>query len=160
MNLKQTAIHLDTTKIENLEYIGRSIKSPTQTEYNKAYAEEIVRQKIANSKLPHEIFSIDFPYKIAQEEGEIFLMISPELMVQDTSKNQIEQYSSKIKRRLPENNLGIIYFLPFQMNGDRIREIFQRNLEVRFVNLPYNQNSLERRFRESNKARELVSITR
>jgi hypothetical protein len=146
MNLKQLAKRLESTKIDNLEDIARSISVSTQEEFNEQYAFEIARQKLDELGLSYQEFSYDFPYMITQGEG-ILVGVAPTSIVPDTRKNKIKNYTNKIKPKVADYE-GIIQFLPFQMNGKNVRATLESELDIAFVNMPYDGRSLERRFRQ------------
>jgi hypothetical protein len=152
MNLNKIATLLEATQIQNLEDIAKEVArvSPARTQecFDRIYAMEIVRQKLKNSGLAYQQFRDDFPYVI-KKEGEIIVCVSP-CMVSEPRKNAVASYARKTKKQL-SGYQEMILFLPFQMNGTYVREIIQsefldRESAVGFVNLPYNQKALERRF--------------
>ncbi len=146
MNLKQLATRLESANIDNLETIARSIEAESQEDFDDNYALEIVRQKLDELGLSYQEFSYDFPYLINEGEG-MLVGVSSKAILPDVRKNKIKNYTNKIKPKIQEYE-GIIQFLPFQMNGKKVRENLARELDIAFVNLKYDSGSLERRFRQ------------
>jgi len=149
MNLRQIAARIENTRIDNLESIARQISASSQTEYNTNYALEITRQKIEGSGMRyhrHRDSTEGFHY-IIEENGGILVGVSAELIVPDTRKSSLMNYTRKIRSRL-NGHSGLVHFLPFQMNGKEVRAVLERELDIALINLPYDHGSLERRYRQ------------
>jgi hypothetical protein len=146
MNLKQIAARLDSTRIENLEVIAQKISASDQQEYSARFAREISRQKLQHSNMPFQAASGDFPFTINLDVG-IYVGVSPGTILLQMGKSSLVRYSKQLASYLPKG-AGIVQFLPFQMNGRNVRSILEKELDVAFVNLPYDAGSLRRRFLE------------
>ncbi|MFT4310838.1 MAG: hypothetical protein ACMXYC_04350 [Candidatus Woesearchaeota archaeon] len=146
MTLLQIANTLSAARIENLEQIAKRIRADTQAEYNQKFVQEIVRQKILNSEYASTHHSDTYPYKITEDDGSALVAIAPEEILPDTRNNELKKFIRETKEDL-EGYLGLIQFLPFQMNGNPLRANLQKQLPIQFVNMPYNKRDMERRFR-------------
>ncbi|MBW3021208.1 hypothetical protein KY334_07975 [Candidatus Woesearchaeota archaeon] len=136
MNLKEMAIQLNQVKIDNIEDIAKKVTSDFFDNYMQNVANEVVRQKLENSSFYYEEDFGLFPYRI----GGINVDIVHNEM--DSSKSMVLRYTRKRK------GYDILLFTPFQMNGNKVRSVIERELSVSFVNLPYDYKSIERRFRQ------------
>lgn len=151
MGLKQIASLLNGTTIENLEDIARNIRAHSQAEYSEKFALEIARQKLEKSGVAYTAYNGEFQYFIREnglrEKGYILVGVSPGLIIPDTRKNALVAYAKKLRQSL-NGCSGLIQFFPFQMNGKDVRAILEKEIYIAFINLPYDQKSLERRFRQ------------
>ncbi|MEK6961383.1 MAG: hypothetical protein AABX47_09515 [Nanoarchaeota archaeon] len=148
MNLRQIAAQIKNTRIENLESIARQITASSQTEYNNNYSIEIARQKLEGSGMRYHQHrpNSGFHYIIEENDG-ILVCVSAEMIIPDTRKSSLLNYTRKIKTHLGGHS-GLIHFLPFQMNGKEVRAILERELDIALINLPYDRAALERRYRQ------------
>ncbi|MGM5488470.1 MAG: hypothetical protein ACQESG_05965 [Nanobdellota archaeon] len=144
MELKEIAKKLESTNIQKLEYIASQISAHSQAEYSHKFSDELVRQKLENSQFPYEHFSSEYPY-LLENEGGILIGVSPGLMITDSRKRSLKRFAQELKRDTKDYS-GLIQFLPFQMNGKQVRTNLEKELDIAFVNLPYDQKGLERRF--------------
>jgi len=73
--------------------------------------------------------------------------VSPRLAVPQSVNSQVERHIRDLRTRSQEY-AGIIHFLPFLMNGKKLRGKVERELRkpIAFVDLSHNTDSLERKF--------------
>ena len=146
MNLTDISARLESARIDNLEKIARHVSASRQEDFNSMLAKMIVEQKLEESGLSYEPFYGEFPYVI-NENGGAVVSVAPELVIPDQRKNAVQKYARQIRREMDDNS-GVIQFMPFQMNGKKLRNYLKDELPIQFVNLPYDKKSLERRFYE------------
>ncbi len=150
MSLKQIVARLESTSIDNLEEIARGIRAEDQQEYADLFAQTIVQQKIERSGIPYQEGFGGFPY-VLQGDQNILVRLSAGLIIPDTRKSSLEVYAKRVNgqmERSPDRYSGLIHFLPFLINGKAVRAVLEREMNVTFINLPYDERSLERRFRQ------------
>lgn len=149
VNLRPFATRLEAIAVKQ-EEIAKTIQARSQEQFDSSFTLEIVRRKLEMSKLVFQEQSYsDFPFLIKSGNG--FLVgVTPRKLLEDERKNQMNMYCNKIKSRFDDfkNSSGIIMFLPYLMNGNTLRDELYRQLPIGFVNLCYDNNSLERRFRQ------------
>lgn len=154
---KKIISKIESTKIDSHKQIALNVPSET---FVQDFSKEIVKQKINKNNsltlLQNRLLSnSNFPYMIYDGEDFYLVKIEPEKMEKE-NKKQIKSYASKLKNDLERiekaikiKTKGIIYFTPFLLNGKKKRDVFSQNLPIRFVNLHYDENSLERRIEEN-----------
>lgn len=147
LDLQGVAKRLDSSKIDNLEYIASQIRASNQSEYNHIFAFEISRQKLLSVNSQANEVSDPFPCKISGTFGEIAVSIAPENIADDLRKSSIDRLARKLNNNL-QSYCGLIQFLPFQLNNRNVRDILGKKVNVAFVNLPYDQRGLVRRFNQ------------
>lgn len=148
MTLKQLETILVAARIENLEAIARSISASNQSDYDLLYATEIARQKLRNSGLKVNEIHGNFPFEAEYQGLKYLVAVSPRIVVPDLN-SQVQRYARSL-RSASQDYEGIIQFLPFLMNGKKLRDKIEKEIRkpIAFVDLSYNSDSLERRFGE------------
>ncbi len=148
MSLKKLVSRLDGTPVKH-EEIAKMISAKSQVEFDKLFALELTRKKLDLSNVSYNDSESEFPFLVDQDESYI-VGISPRELMVDTRKSTILKYSRSLKSKCDnfKTHEGIILFLPYMMNGNKIRQSLEKEIPVAFVNLGYDSNSLERRFRK------------
>ena len=148
-NLRNLATILEAKAVKQ-EEVAKTIRARSEEEFAKQFAFELVRRKLELTKLAFEQQSDDdFPFLIKLDKGHL-VGVTPRKLFEKESGNQIDMYCDRVKSKFDDfkNSSGIIMCLPYMMNGKTLREGLYRQLPIGFVNLGYDNNSLERRFRQ------------
>lgn len=149
LDLRKLATRLEAIAVKQ-EEVAKTIQARSQEQFDRLFAYTIVRRKLELSKLGfEEQEDTNFPFLIKQDKGFIVGVTSRNLL-KDERKNQVNLYCNKVNSNNDnfKNISGIVMCFPYLMNGNTLREELYRQLPIAFVNLGYDKNSLERRFRE------------
>jgi hypothetical protein len=132
---------LNGAPADKINVIGKSLSASSVHDYANKLAHEYTRQKVKNTKLPFEqlgeAYVLDDTYFVLTSSGQI---------QNDLNKSSIVQYARNLRAQTDVYE-GIIHFLPFQMNGKRVREVLQKELPIDFVNIPVNPRFLEAKYK-------------
>ena len=147
MNINEAIKKLNGTQIK-LEEIAKKTYTKNYEEFQEAFAQEVVRQRLKSSGLIYHKFCLTYPYTIG-EDKEISVRVFSGEIADSKNKNAIESAAAEINEEMMFSE-GIICFLPFQMNGNKTRTIISNKVKdeetkrtkIGFVNLPYNEKSL------------------
>lgn len=148
MVLKKVAKKINGAKIQKLEELARATYSSRFEEFKKNFSQEFVSQKLKNSGLDYGEFGESYPFIINQGEG-IAVGVSQGKITQKQNKEYVKQVANKINSDVSFLE-GIIYFLPFQLNGNKVRDTLKQYIKnddlkkskIEFINIPYNDNTL------------------
>ena len=148
-NLRNLAIRIEAAGVKQ-EEVAKTIRARNEEDFARQFALKIVRRKLELAKLVFEELSYeDFPFLIKIDKGHI-IGVTPRKLLEKERGNQIDMYCGRVKSKFDnfKNSSGIIMCLPYMMNGKTLREELYRQLPIAFVNVGYDNNSLERRFRQ------------
>lgn len=149
LNLRPLAKRLESIVVKQ-EDVAKEIKASNVEDFARIFALEIVKKKLVLSKLDfEEREENDFPFLINQDGG-YFVGVVPRKLLKDERKNKVESYCNKVSSKFGDFKIypGVILFLPYLMNSNILREQLYDRLHIGFVNLAYDNRSLERRFNE------------
>lgn len=143
-NVARLANILGCVKINNLEVIAKNTIANNKDEYLKKYAENIFLEKLDASKLSYtRTGEHDF---LDYGDEKFLLLFSPGKILPKDGKEYVKQYAHRIDSVIKHNNFsGVIYFMPFLMNNNFVRDVMKKELNIGFVNMPYDEKGLERR---------------
>ena len=159
MQTDEIAKILHSTRIENIEDIaikvsgrmaarGFHLSGSARNIYQHMLAQEYARQKLEHSGLPYSdaFYTEGLPF-IIREDGGILVAVCPDSLVPSPNKSQVKKISRPIKQNR-NGCTGVIQFMPYQCgNGSMIRRMMKSELsDIAFVNMPYDDKALERRF--------------
>lgn len=148
-NLRNLATRIEAAGVKQ-EEVAKTIKARSLDDFSKQFTFELVRRKLELSKVPfEEQIEEDFPFLIKLDKGHI-IGVTPRKLLEDERRTQIDMYCGRVKSKFDnfKNSSGIIMCLPYMMNGKTLRDELYRQLPIGFVNVGYDNNSLERRFRQ------------
>lgn len=139
------ARRIDSAQIDNLEEIAKRIKARSPEEYQQLFAYAIAGQKLEKSGMPYAKGGLGlFDYTL-DVLGSVGVVVHPGPITPDLHKFHVQNYIQRLRKGF-NGHAGVIFFLPIQMNGRVVTKLLENGLDCGFVNLAYDNKSLERRF--------------
>jgi hypothetical protein len=145
----QLAKIISSTKIKKLPLIAETIKdSQSIQDYQDKFTYKLVEHKLLKTK---EIEILDFecslPFGIKYDGVFYGVDYSVKELFPNNSQKYIASYITNFDKKLNQEGYGfrggILHFLPYVMNSNTILKKLENKVQIKFIDLSYNNNSIE-----------------